>query len=63
MDTKMTTSIRDGAGYPVKQGMYDPAEEHDACGFGFIANIYNKPSHEIVEQALQIVQNLSLIHI
>ena len=58
MDTKMTTSIRDGAGYPVKQGMYDPAEEHDACGFGFIANIYNKPSHEIVEQALEIVQNL-----
>jgi len=58
MDTKMTPSIRDGAGYPEKQGMYDPAEEHDACGFGFIANIHNKPSHEIVEQALQIVQNL-----
>ena len=58
MDTKMTTNIRDGAGYPEKQGMYDPAEEHDACGFGFIANIHNKPSHEIVEQALQIVQNL-----
>ena len=45
-------------GLPGKQGMYDPALEHDACGFGFIANIHNKPSHEIVHQALQIVVNL-----
>ncbi|MBT6386923.1 MAG: glutamate synthase large subunit, partial [Alphaproteobacteria bacterium] len=38
--------------------MYDPALEHDACGFGFIANIHNQPSHEIVNQALQIVVNM-----
>ena len=42
-------------GLPRKQGMYDPAMEHDACGFGFIANIQNVPSHEIVHQALEIV--------
>ena len=42
-------------GLPHKQGMYDPAMEHDACGFGFIANIQNVPSHEIVQQALEIV--------
>jgi len=43
---------------PDKQGMYDPALEHDACGFGFIANIHNEPRHEIVHQALQIVVNM-----
>lgn len=41
-----------------KQGLYDPALEHDACGFGFIANIHNKPSHEIVNQALKIVAHM-----
>jgi len=45
-------------GYPEEQGLYDPAHEHDACGFGFIANINNEPSHKIVEQALQIVMNM-----
>jgi len=45
-------------GYPEEQGLYDPANEHDACGFGFIANINNEPSHKIVEQALQIVMNM-----
>jgi len=46
------------SGFPDKQGMYDPAREHDACGFGFIANINNEPSHEIVHQALGIVVNM-----
>ena len=45
-------------GLPFEQGLYDPANEHDACGFGFIANIHNKPKHEIVHQALEIVHNL-----
>ncbi len=47
-----------GPGHPDEQGLYDPANEHDACGFGFIANIHNKPSHEIVHQALKIVVNM-----
>jgi len=47
-----------GPGYPDEQGLYDPANEHDACGFGFIANISNEPSHEIVHQALGIVVNM-----
>ena len=45
-------------GLPVAQGLYDPANEHDACGFGFIASIRNEPKHEIVHQALEIVHNL-----
>ena len=49
---------RNSIGLPIEQGMYDPANEHDACGFGFIANIHNEPKHEIVHQALEIVHNL-----
>jgi glutamate synthase (NADPH/NADH) large chain len=51
-------SRRNGYGLPVEEGMYDPLNEHDACGFGFIADIHNEPRHEIVHQALEIVQHL-----
>ena len=40
------------------QGLYDPTNEHDACGVGFIAHIKGKKSHSIVEQGLQILKNL-----
>ncbi|MBL8484277.1 MAG: glutamate synthase subunit alpha, partial [Rhodocyclaceae bacterium] len=43
---------------PPSQGLYDPANEHDACGVGFVANIKNKKSHAIVAQGLQILNNL-----
>ncbi len=49
---------RTSIGLPAAQGLYDPANEHDACGFGFIASIKNEPKHEIVHQALEIVHNL-----
>lgn len=45
-------------GLPVKQGLYDPKFEHDACGIGFVANIKGKKSNEIVHQALTILVNL-----
>ncbi len=45
--------------FPVKQGLYDPANEHDACGVGFVANIKGVRSHAIVEQGLQILKNLT----
>lgn len=41
-----------------KQGLYDPAREHDACGVGFVAHIKGKKSHSLVEQGLQILVNL-----
>ncbi len=44
---------------PRKQGLYDPANEHDACGIGFVVNIKGEPSHDIVLKGLQILQNLS----
>jgi glutamate synthase (ferredoxin) len=45
-------------GLPVKQGLYDPQYEHDACGMGFVANIKGRRSHEIVRQALTVLGNL-----
>ena len=41
-----------------QQGLYDPANEHDACGVGFVAHIKGAKSHAIVEQALKILENL-----
>lgn len=32
---------------PQKQGLYDPANEHDACGVGFIVAIDGKRSHKV----------------
>jgi glutamate synthase (NADPH/NADH) large chain len=46
------------AGAPEAQGLYDPANEHDACGVGFVAHIKGKKSHRIIEQGLQILCNL-----
>ncbi|NRR29949.1 glutamate synthase subunit alpha [Oxalobacteraceae bacterium] len=40
------------------QGLYDPSNEHDACGVGFIAHIKGNKSHSIVEQGLLILKNL-----
>ena len=44
---------------PVRQGMYDPAREHDACGLGFIAHIKGKKSHAVISQGLEILKNLT----
>ncbi len=42
-----------------KQGLYDPAYEHDACGIGFVAHIHGVRSRDVVEKSLQLLQNLS----
>ncbi len=44
---------------PPRQGLYDPANEHDACGVGFVANVKGRKSHKIVRQGLQILENLT----
>ncbi len=43
---------------PEAQGLYDPANESDACGVGFIAHMKNQKSHSIVEKGLKILHNL-----
>ncbi|SHN57483.1 glutamate synthase large subunit [Erythrobacter sanguineus] len=45
-------------GYPVSQGLYDPRNEHDACGVGMVAHIKGAKSHGIVRQALEILEKL-----
>ncbi|MEU5823542.1 glutamate synthase large subunit [Streptomyces sp. NPDC047803] len=45
-------------GRPAPQGMYDPRNEHDACGVGFVATLTGVPGHEMVEQALTVLRNL-----
>jgi len=39
-------------------GLYDPTQEHDACGVGFVAHIKGAKTHAIVTQALKILENL-----
>ena len=44
--------------YPEKQGLYDPQFEHDSCGVGFVAQIKNRQSHQVVQQGLRLLCNL-----
>jgi glutamate synthase (NADPH/NADH) large chain len=44
---------------PERQGLYDPRNEHDACGVGFIAHIKNRKSHAIVANGIRILLNLA----
>src|SRR5487761_2050810 len=44
---------------PMQQGLYDPRQERDACGVGFVAHIKGKKSHDMVSQGLQILENLT----
>ncbi|MBS1246966.1 MAG: gltB, partial [Proteobacteria bacterium] len=44
---------------PARQGLYDPAHEHDACGVGFVAHIKGQKNHTLVKQGLQILENLT----
>ncbi|MGH3392447.1 MAG: hypothetical protein ACRDOO_26565, partial [Actinomadura sp.] len=43
---------------PGPQGLYDPANEHDACGVGMVADLAGRKSHEIVKKALTVLRNL-----
>jgi glutamate synthase (NADPH/NADH) large chain len=43
---------------PAKQGLYDPAHEHDACGIGFVADVKGRKSFDITQKALKLLSNL-----
>ena len=45
-------------GFPVNEGLYDSAYEHDACGVGFVVHIKGKKSHDIVAKGIQLLVNL-----
>src|SRR6202140_1619686 len=46
-------------GLPPAQGLYDPKNEHDACGIGFVADISGRKAHDIVLKGVQILINLT----
>ncbi|MBM4127325.1 MAG: glutamate synthase large subunit [Nitrospira sp.] len=46
-------------GFPPQQGLYDPKQEKDSCGVGFVVNVQGQKSHRIVQQGLQILENLT----
>ncbi|GLV82753.1 glutamate synthase [Streptomyces lavendulae subsp. lavendulae] len=53
-----TTAWSPMDGRPAQQGMYDPRNEKDACGVGFVANLTGEATHTLVEQALTVLRNL-----
>ena len=49
---------RDEIASLAEHGLYDPRNEKDACGVGFVAHIKGQRAHSIVEQGLKILENL-----
>ena len=47
------------SGVPEARGLYDPRFEHDACGVGMVADLHGRKSHDIVDQALRVLENLA----
>lgn len=43
---------------PSAEGLYSPENEHDACGVGMIVDIHGNKSHELVDQALRVLENM-----
>jgi glutamate synthase (NADPH) large chain len=44
--------------HPVPQGLYQPENEHDACGVGFVVRITGERTHDIVERGMQVLENM-----
>ena len=44
--------------YPQAQGLYNPADEHDACGVAMVATLNKIATHEIVSKALTALRNM-----
>ncbi len=50
--------MQEDPGLPPASGLYDPRNEHDACGVGFVVDIKGRKSQRIVSDALQVLENL-----
>ena len=59
MASGLSNSININSSKPVKQGLYNPTNERDACGVGFVAHIKGKKSHDIVQKGLELLTNLT----
>ena len=58
-DARHTPAIRTSHGLPPRTGLYDPLNEHDACGVGLVVNKHGVKSHRIVRQGLEVLENLT----
>ena len=47
------------SGLPPRQGLYDPRNEHDSCGVGFVVDIHGRRSHRLVHDGLTVLRNLN----
>src|SRR5215472_14645737 len=54
----MEAAVGTMMGSPTGPGLYDPRNEHDSCGVGFVVNIKGRKSHDIIRRGLQILVNL-----
>jgi glutamate synthase (NADPH) large chain len=50
--------MKESAGYPAAQGLYDPQFEKDSCGVGFVVNIDGSRSNQVIRQGLEVLLNL-----
>ncbi len=57
--TEFTPAAQTKAATVKNRGLYDPVNEHDACGVGFIAQMKNVKSHQIVRDGLAMLENLT----
>ncbi len=48
-----------GSGSPSPRGLYDPQNEHDACGLGFVVDLKGRRSHKLVRDGLRALENLN----
>ncbi|MFP5334206.1 MAG: glutamate synthase large subunit [Actinomycetes bacterium] len=58
MDSTVTPALQRFSAAPAAQGLYDAANEHDACGVALVATLRGEPGHDIVEHALTALRNL-----
>ena len=52
------TKVKDYQRQPKQLGLYEASHEHDACGVGMLVNIQGGKSHELVESALKVLENM-----
>ena len=55
---KLQTSQRIQDERRAQEGLYQPDYEHDACGVGMVVNIHGGKSHDLVDQALKVLENM-----
>ncbi|MBN1598401.1 MAG: glutamate synthase large subunit [Bacteroidales bacterium] len=46
-------------GFPKVQGLYDPENEHDSCGIGFVTQIKGVKSHDIIKKGIEVLVNMT----